>query len=97
MLKLAIMNHRLNMLDDEVPARQRQRAERFWVCPWLSADRLLQFGHYDQLKKELRMEDSSSFFNRMRIETHILAEIPTELVVKSIRVTPTSGVHLNQA
>ena len=43
------MNHKLLMLDDEVQARQRRRAKRFWVRPWLSADRRLQFGHYDQL------------------------------------------------
>ena len=53
MLQLAIMNHRLFMLDDEV----RRRGKRFWVRPWLSADRKLQFGHYDQLLRELRMED----------------------------------------
>ena len=68
MLQLVIMNHRLFMLDGEVQARQRQRAKRFWVWPWLSADRRLQFGHYDQLLRELRMEDNSSFFNYMRME-----------------------------
>ena len=47
MLQLAIINHRLRMLDDEVQARQRRRAKRFWVRPWLSADRRLQFGHYE--------------------------------------------------
>ena len=51
MLQLAIMNHRLFMFHDEVQARQRRRAKRFWVQPWLSADRRLQFGHYDQLLK----------------------------------------------
>ena len=58
-LQLAIMNHRLIMLDDEVRAIRRQRAKRFWVRPFLSADRGLQFGHYDQLVRALRLEDSS--------------------------------------
>ena len=75
MLQLAIMNHRLLMLDDEVQARQRRRAKRFWVRPWLSADRRLQFGHYDQLLRELRMEDNSSFFNYMRMEPLMFDEI----------------------
>ena len=69
MLQLAIMNHRLLMLDDEVQARQRRRAKR------LSADRRLQFGHYDQLLRELRMEDNSSFFNYMRMEPLMFDEI----------------------
>ena len=75
MLQLAIMNHRLFMLEDEVQARQRQRAKRFWVRPWLSADRRLQFGHYDQLLRELRMKDNSSFFNYMRMEPLMFDEI----------------------
>ena len=63
------------MLDDEVQARQRRRAKRFWVRPWLSADIRLQFGHYDQLLRELRMEDNSSFFNHMRMEPLMFDEI----------------------
>ena len=75
MLQLAIMNHRLLMLDDEVLARQRQRAKRLWVRPSLSADRRLHFGHYDQLLRELRMEDNSSFFNYMRMEPLMFDEL----------------------
>ena len=73
MLQLAIMNHRLIGL--EIQARRRRRAKRFWVRPWLSADRRLQFGHYDQLMRELRMEDNTSFFNYMRMEPHMFDEI----------------------
>ena len=73
MLQLAIMNHRLIRL--EIQARRRRRAKRFWVRPWLSADRRLQFGHYDQLMRELRMEDNTSFFNYMRMEPHMFDEI----------------------
>ena len=74
MLQLAIMNHRLFMLDDEVQERQRRRAKRFWVRPWLSADKRLQFGHYDQLLRELRMEDNSSFFKYMRMDPLMFEE-----------------------
>ena len=75
MFQLVIMNHRLLMLDVEVQARQRWRAKRFWVPPWLSADGRLQFGHYDQLLRELRMEDNFSFFNYMRMEPLMFDEI----------------------
>ena len=75
MLQQAIMNHILLMLDDEVQARQRRRAKRFRVQPWLSADRRLQFGHYDQLLRELRMKDNSSFFNYRRMEPLMFDEI----------------------
>ena len=44
MIQLAIMNQRLARLDEENQLRRR-RAKRFWVCPWLCADRRLQFGH----------------------------------------------------
>ena len=68
MLQLAIMNHILIMLDDEVQARRRRRVKWFWVRPYLSAGRRLQFGHYYQLIRALRMEDISSYFNYMRME-----------------------------
>ena len=75
MFQLAIMDQRLLMLEDEVQARQRRRAKQFWVRPWLSADRRLQFGHYDQLLRELRMEDNSSFFKYIKVEPLILNRV----------------------
>ena len=63
------------MLGNEVQARWRQRAKRFWVCPWLFPYRRLQFRHYDQLIRELRIEDSSSLFNYMRKEPLMFDEI----------------------
>ena len=71
-LQLAIMNRRVIRLDDEIQTRRRRRAERFWVRPWFSKDRRFQFGHYDQLMRELRTEDSTSFFSYMRMEPHML-------------------------
>ena len=41
----------------------------------LSADRRLQFGHYDKLIRALRMEDSSSFFNYLGMEPLMFDEI----------------------
>ena len=68
MLQLAIMNHRLTRLDDEIQARRRRKM--FWVHPWLHAAGGLQFGHYDQL-----MRGSTSFFNYMRMEPYLYDEI----------------------
>ena len=44
MMQLAIMNQRLARLDEKNQTRRR-RAKRFWVHPWLSAHRRLQFAH----------------------------------------------------
>ena len=82
MLQLAIMNHRLFMFDDDVQARQRRRAKRFWVRPWLYADRRLQFGHYDQLLRELRMTDNLSFVNYMRMEPLMFDEFLNRVSAK---------------
>ena len=50
MLQLRIMNHRF-ILDDKVQAGwMRRMTKGFWPIPWLSLDRRLQFGRYDQLK-----------------------------------------------
>ena len=93
MLQLVIMNHKLLMLDDEVQARQRGRAKRFWVRPWLSADRRLQFGHCDQLLGELRMEDNSSFFNYMRMEPLMFDEILNRVSPRALK----SDTHFRKA
>ena len=58
MLQLTIMKHILIMFDNEVQARRS-------IHDYQGGR--LQFGHYDQLIRALRMEDSSSFFNYMRI------------------------------
>ena len=55
--------------------RRRRRQRTCWVRPWLSADRRLQFGHYDQLMEELRMEDTQSFFNFVRMSPELFDEI----------------------
>ena len=74
----------------EAQARWSRRAKRYVVCPWFSADRRLQCGHFDQLIRAMSMEDGSSFFNYMRMEC-------PELLLESKRATPTLGEHLNKA
>ena len=67
----------------------------FLARPWLTADRMLQFGRNVQLMRDVRMTDSS-FFIYMRMEPNIFDEILNRVGLESKRVTPTSGKHLNQ-
>lgn len=55
--------------------RNQRRRRTCWVRPWLSAERRLQFGHYDQLMRELRMEDQQSFFNFLRMPPEMFDEL----------------------
>jgi hypothetical protein len=55
--------------------RRRRRPRRYWVRPWLSADRRLQFGQYDTLMRELRMDDTNSFFIFLRMEPAMFDEL----------------------
>ena len=48
--------------------RRNRRPKRFWMHPWLSARRRLELGHYHRLMRELRMEDTTSFFNYLRMQ-----------------------------
>ena len=50
--------------------RRNRRARSCWVRHWLSAERRLQYGHYDRLLAELRIE---AFFNFMRIPPEMLS------------------------
>lgn len=55
---------------------RRQRKQRsVWVRPWLSADRRLHFGDWDQLMTELRLEDEQSFYNFVRLEPQMFDEL----------------------
>ncbi|XP_013386500.1 putative nuclease HARBI1 [Lingula anatina] len=55
--------------------RRRRRPRRYWVRPWLSVPRRLQFGNYNQLLQELRLEDESAFHNYLRMEPAMFDEI----------------------
>ena len=60
--------------------RRRRRRIRIqprscWVRPWLSVERRLQFGHYDRLMVELRMEDQQSFFNFLRMPAEMFGDL----------------------
>ena len=97
MFQLTILNHRLMMLDDEVQARRRGRAKSLLVHPRLSPDRWLQFRHYDQLIRELRMEDRSLFFHHIKMEALMFEKTLNRVDLESKRLTPTLGKHLHQA
>ena len=55
--------------------RRNRRPKRFWVRPWLSARRRLELDHYHRLMRELRMEDTTSFFNYPRMQPALFDEI----------------------
>ena len=52
---------------------RRRRQQRWWSRVWLSPERCLEFGLYDQLMIELRIEDQRSFVCRRRISTWMKA------------------------
>ena len=55
--------------------RRNRRSRSCWVRPWLLAERRLQYGHYDRLLAELRIEDQQSLFNFMRMPTEMFDEL----------------------
>lgn len=55
--------------------RRRRRRRSIWVRPWLSHERRLHFGDWDQLMNELRIEDEHSFFNYVRMEPAMFDEL----------------------
>ena len=56
--------------------RRRQKQLRsIWVRRWLSAERRLQYGQYDRLMAELRMEDVRSFLNLLRMQPEMFDEL----------------------
>ena len=71
-----MLHYHLARLDDEIQGRNRGAGQKR-LCDrhWLSADRMYQLGHYGQLLRELRMEESTSFINSMRINTHVCWDI----------------------
>ena len=73
-LQLAILQQLQTEVEFEDHRRNRN-PKRFWVQPWLSARRRLELGHYPRLMRELRMEDTTSFFNYLRMQPAMFEEI----------------------
>ena len=61
--------------------RHRRQQRSCWVRPWLSAERRLQFGHYDRL-----MEDQQSFFNFLRMPPEMFDELLNRVGPRNRRV-----------
>ena len=77
MLQLALIQGHHSLIDAQAAlvifCRRRNRS--CWVRPWRSAERRLQFGHYDRLLAELRMEDQQLFFNFLRMPPEMFDEL----------------------
>ena len=70
-----LLDANLHIVTYEQNRRRRRRQLRWWSRAWLSPERRLQFGLYDQLMMELRREDQRSFMNFMRMPTEMFDEI----------------------
>jgi len=66
-------------------ARKERRKRRFWVRPWIQ--RRLQFGFYHHLMAELRVEDTISFTNFLRMPPHIFDQLLTILYDNLVKKT----------
>ncbi|XP_063957563.1 putative nuclease HARBI1 [Lytechinus pictus] len=55
--------------------KRRRRPRSYWVRPWLQAERRLLYGHYTRLLNELRMEDTTAFFNFLRVTPEFFDEL----------------------
>ncbi len=60
-IQIAVLQEDLLLMVEEAE-RKRRRPKRFFFRAWLRNEKRLQFGHYDQLIRELRLEDINSFF-----------------------------------
>ncbi len=54
---------------------RHRRQRRWWTRPWLTLQRRVHFGLYDQLMTELRAEHEGSFQNFMRMPPRMFDEI----------------------
>ena len=70
-----LLDANLHIVTYEQNRRRRRRQRRWWSRAWLSPERRLQFGLYDQLMMELRRKDQRSFMNFMRMPTEMFDEI----------------------
>jgi hypothetical protein len=65
--------------------RKVKKRRRYWVRPWI--ERRVQFGFYHQLMQELRIEDSATFTNFLRMPPHIFDELLTILYDHLVKKT----------
>jgi len=65
----------LAMLAHILQLRNARRRRRFWRRQWLSLDRRLEVGYYNQLMRELELEGEGDFKNLMRMEPAMFREI----------------------
>jgi len=55
--------------------QRKRRARRWWVRSWLTPARRLEYGHYNRLMRELRVEDENAFANYVRMPAHLFDEL----------------------
>lgn len=81
-MDLAVLQHEHDLInlalhqiqENRIRRRRRRRKRReVWVRPWIGRRR--QFGLYDQLMVELRIEDQRSFKNFLRMPPEMFDEL----------------------
>ena len=55
--------------------RRRRRVPRWWDRPWLTQARRLEYGRYNRLLQDLRLEDEHAFINYVRLPPHMFDEL----------------------
>ena len=60
---------------DRQAMRRRRRAPRWWVRPSLREDQRLQYGHWNELPRKMRVDDEAGFYNYLRVPPRIFDEI----------------------
>ena len=73
--------------------RARRRRRRFWVRTWLL--RRPEYGQYENLMKELEMEDTSGFKNFLRMEPAMFYELVQRLSLRISKRTRGSEKRMN--
>ncbi|KAH3822096.1 hypothetical protein DPMN_123867 [Dreissena polymorpha] len=59
--------HQVLMARGTKRRRRRRAAPSWWVRPWLTPTRRLEYGHYDQVMQELKVGDENAFGNNVRM------------------------------
>ena len=74
-LELEYQHQLLIIAERRLIRRRRRRAPVWWVRPWLTPARKLEYGHYNRLMQELRVEDENAFANYVRLPPHMFDEL----------------------
>jgi len=81
LLQIALLQQDLLEKDVEEAKKRKRRSRprRYQTRPWLAEERRRLYGHCARLMKELRVEDTQSFFNYLRMQPAMFDELVQRL------------------